>query len=144
MNPYLKSMPPVPEDFNAAMMKESASTVKQLAQQHNSLTGIHYIERLPDYRIMQRDLKQRGPLPACVAPVLWMLGQSYELLPVPISPGTDRLYDVHFLYNSPALIDAILRTPGSKSAFSIRSRTEPLPALRASTRQVRTSPFITK
>ncbi|PKL33621.1 MAG: hypothetical protein CVV45_06875 [Spirochaetae bacterium HGW-Spirochaetae-10] len=110
MNPYLKSMPPVPEDFNAAMMTESASTVKQLVQQHNSLTYIDYIERLPDYRIMQRDLKQRGLSPAYVAPVLWMLGQSYELLPVPISPEIDRFDDVHFMYNSGALIDSVLRT----------------------------------
>lgn len=57
MNPYLKSMPPVPEDLNAAMMTESASTVKQLVQQYNSLTCM---ERLPDLGLMQRDLKQRA------------------------------------------------------------------------------------
>lgn len=110
MNPYLKSMPPVPEDFNMAMMTERASMIKQLVQQHNSLTYIAYTERLPDYRILQRDLKQRGLSPVYVAPVLWMLGQSYELLPVPISPETDRFDEVHFLYNSAALIDTILRT----------------------------------
>lgn len=109
MNPYLKALPPVPEDFDASASGKSMDTIKQLVMQHNSLTYIGYVERLPNYRILQRELKQRGMSIANVAPLLWIMGHSYELLPIPMCPDEKSFEDVHFLYNSSSLIEAIMR-----------------------------------
>jgi hypothetical protein len=103
----------MPEDCDSALLSELAVSIKPLVQQYNSLTYIDCIQRLPDYRLIEREVKQKGR--SCVAAVLYMLGQSYELLAVPMTPQ-DRFEDLHFLYNSTPLIDTVLRSMAEEAS----------------------------
>lgn len=111
MNPYLKAIPSIPDSLDVASVFAPESPLRALIQQYNLLTYIDYEERLPDAATLKRDLKQRGLEGAGTSDVLlWILGQTFEVLPVPLTPDTGRFADIHFLANNKSVIETFTRS----------------------------------
>lgn len=111
MNPNLKAIPPVSPGLDLATVFSPESSLRALVQQYNLLTYIDYEERLPDAATLKKDLRHRGLEGASSVDVLlWILGHTYEVLPIPLTPEVTRFADLHFLANNKSVIESFSRS----------------------------------
>ncbi|MBW7858739.1 MAG: hypothetical protein H3C43_10725 [Leptonema sp. (in: Bacteria)] len=123
MNPYLKILPPLRSDFSGGVVLNDIieESLSEVIRDYNLLAYLDFDERLPDQSMIENNLNQRGITTPHLSALLWVLGHSFEVLPVPMVPKVEEFNQLHYIVNNGTIIDALLRSVLDSAASFYKS-----------------------
>lgn len=123
MNPYLKILPPLKADFSAAVVLNDIieESLTEIIRDYNLLTYLDFDERLPDQLMIENSLNQRGITTPHLSALLWVLGHSFEVLPVPMLPKIEDFNQLHYIVNNGTIIDSLMKSVFDNAASLYKS-----------------------
>ena len=123
MNSYLKIIPPLKADFSSGVVLSDVieESLTEVIRDYNLLTYLDFDERLPNQSMIENNLNQRGMTTPHLSALLWVLGHSFEVLPVPMVPKVEEFNQLHYIVNNGTVIDALMKSVFDNAASFYKS-----------------------